>query len=264
MVVQQTLNLLILVRVQVPQPDMKLVDFTVNNHKFKGTLFFPQNLKTKNPAILFIQGWTGEKERSYQYAEALAKLGYLSFLFDGRGHGKSEGNIRTVATREFLDDILQTYDYFTKIEGVDKENISVVGSSYGGYLATLLTTKRNVKRLALRVPADYPNETFNKSKMQTSGIDNPDIFAWRAHARNPGETFALDAIANFDGQILIVESENDTVVPHETVQNYVNAIKDKSRLTHTVIKGAPDSIKEGPFRDEVEKIYINWFKSYKD
>ena len=222
-----------------PAASMKPIEFTVDNHKFKGTLFFSSKSKNKKPGDSFYPGLDRRKERSYQYAEALAKLGYLSFLFDGRGHGKSEGNIRTVTTREFLDDVLQTYDYFTKIEGVDKENISIVGSSYGGYLATLLTAKRNVKRLALRVPADYPNEAFDKSKVQTSGTDNPDIFAWRAHVRNSDETFALKAIANFDGQILIVESEKDTVVPHETVQNYANAVKDKSKLTHTIIKDAP-------------------------
>lgn len=239
---------------------MKHIEFIVNNKKLKGTLIFPEKLKDENPAILFIHGWTSVKERSYQYANSLAKLGYISFLFDMRGHGESEGDINITTTKEFLDDVLAAYDYLVNVEGVDKENVSAVGSSYGGYLGTLLTTKRTIKRLVLRVPADYPNEVFNKSKMQTSGNDNPAIFVWRKQTKSPNETFALEAIAKFCGEILIIESGKDNVVPHETIQNYTNAVKDKSKLTHIVIKDAPHSIKEGQLRNEVERILVDWFK----
>jgi esterase/lipase len=59
---------------------------------------------------------------------------------------------------------------------------------------------------------------------------------------------------------LIIESEKDDSVPHQTILNYVNAVKDKSKLTHILMKGAPHSIKEGKFRDEVERILVDWFK----
>lgn len=239
---------------------MKHLEFLVDKKKLKGTLVFPKKLKEKNPAILFVHGWTSKKERSYQYANALAKLGYISFLFDMRGHGESEGNIHTATTKDFLDDVIAAYDYFIKIEGVDKENISIVGSSFGGYLGVLLTTRKNVKRLALRVPADYPNDAFNKPKMQNVGGHDPVVMAWRRQSRKPPETFALDAIAHFNEEILIIESGKDDVVPHATIQNYANAVKDKRKLTHIVMKNAPHSIKEGPFRDEVEKILVDWFR----
>lgn len=178
-----------------------------------------------------------------------------------RGHGGSEGNINITTTKEFFDDVLAAYDYFVEIKGVDKEKINIVGSSFGGYLGALLTTKKNIKRLALRVPADYPNDFFNKSKMQTSGITGPTIVAWRNQIKNSNEIFALKSISNFNGEVLIIESERDDVVPHETVQNYANAVKNKSKLTHIVIKNAPHSIKEGPFRNEVKKILVDWFKN---
>jgi len=239
---------------------MKQVEFVVDNNKLSATLFFPQSLKAKNPAILFIQGWTGEKERSYQYANGLAELGFISFLFDARGHGDSGGNTNTATTKEFLDDVIAAYDYFIRVEGVNPENISVIGSSFGGYLATLLSTKRGVKRLVLRVPANYPNNAFDEPKMQTSGTDSPALFAWTAEKRGPVDTFALDAISRFNGDVLIIESEKDDVVHHQTVQNYADAVKDKSKLKHIVIKDAPHSFKKGPFRDKVEKILKEWFK----
>jgi uncharacterized protein len=238
---------------------MKRVEFLVDGNNLKGATIFPEKLKYKNPAILFIHGWTSMKERSYQYAEGLAKLGYISLMFDMRGHGESEGDINTATIKEFLDDVLAGFDYLIKIKGVDTENISVVSSSFGCYLATLLSARRNVKKLVIRAPADYPNEEFNKPKMQTSGNDNPLLTAWREKSKNFNETFALEAISNFNGEILIIESGKDDTIPHQTIQNYENAVKDKNKLTHIVIEDAPHSIKNGPFKDKVEKILVDWF-----
>jgi len=233
--------------------------FTSDNLRLDGTIFKPADEKGKHPAILFVHGWTGERKNSFQYAKSLAKMGYICLLFDMRGHGTSEGDINKATIKEFFDDVLTAYDYLLKVKGVDKENISAVGSSFGGYLVTLLTTKRNIRRLVLRVPADYPNSDFEKSKMQTSGGEDPAVYAWRNQPKKPGETFALEAICNFKGEILIIESEKDDIVPHQVMENYINAIKDESKLTHIVMENAPHSIKEGHFRDEVERILVKWF-----
>lgn len=238
---------------------MNNITFESDNLKLDGTIFYPTT-EGKHPAILFVHGWTSERERSFQYAKSLADLGYICMLFDMRGHGSSEGNINTTLTKEFLDDVLAAYDYLVDVDGVEKENISVVGSSFGGYLAAILTSKRNVKNLSMRVPADYANDEFDKPKMQTSGGENPEIFAWRSQPRKPGETFALDAISKFSGDVQIIESEKDDVVPHQIMENFANAIKDKSKLTHVVVKNAPHSIQDGLFKDEVNRLLVSWFK----
>ena len=239
---------------------MKQVEFVVGKNTLKGALFFPDALKEKNPAILFIHGWTGKKLTSYQYAKALAKLGYISLLFDLRGHGESEGDINTATTKEFLDDVLAAYDYLRSVPGVDQDNISVVGSSYGGYLGSMLTAKRKVKRLALRVPADYANDLFNQSKMKTTGKTTSEIFAWRAVVRKPPETFALEAISHFDGDVLIIEAEKDDVVHFQTLHNYRDAIKNQKKVTYVIMNGASHSARDGSFRDQIENILVAWFK----
>ena len=233
--------------------------FISDGFRLDGTIFYPLIKKNKYPAILFVHGWTSERKRSFQYANGLAKLGYISFVFDMRGHGESEGQRDSTTTKEFLDDVLAAYDYLVKVKSVDTNDISAVASSFGCYLASLLTAKRNIKNLVLKAPADYPNSVFNKPTAQNSAESNPDIVSWRSEARKSDETFALDAVSNFNGKILILESEKDDMVPHQTVQNYVNAIKIKSKLTHIVIKDAPHSIQEGRFRDKVEQILVDWF-----
>src|SRR3990167_11265720 len=232
--------------------------FISDELRLDGTIFYPNNKGNKFPVILFVHGWTSEKKRSFQYAKSLSKLGYICLLFDMRGHGTSDGDINKATTKEFLDDVLAAYDYLMKVEGVDKENISAVGSSFGGYLIALLSAKRNVKNLAMRVPADYPNEDFDKTKT-TSSHEDEAIMDWRRQQKQSSETYALDSLSKFNGNVLIIEAELDDAVPHQVMENYINAVKDKSKLTHVVMKNAPHSIKEGPFRDEVEKILVAWF-----
>lgn len=239
---------------------MQSISFKAEDYNLAGALFYPERIKEKNPAILFVHGWTSEKERSYQYAEALSKLGYICFLFDMRGHGDSEGDIKTFTIREFFNDVLVACDYLSNMKGVDKENISAIGSSFGGYLIALLTEKRSIKNLVLRAPADYPNADFDKVKFVPTDKEAAAIIDWRKRIKKADETYALRAISRFPGNILIIKSEKDDMVPHGTIENYVNAVKDENKLTHTILKGAPHSIKEGKFRDEVTRILVEWFK----
>lgn len=238
------------------------IEFSVDGLKLKGNLFYPETLKSKNPAILFVHGWTSEKRRSFQYAEALIKLGYIVMVFDMRGHGISEGDINIHTPKEFLGDCVAAYDYCSSLDGVDKENISIVSSSFGGYLSSILTEKRKVKNLVLRVPADYANNTFEQSKMGNAG-ENPEVFKWRMIPKKYNETFALQALHNYNGDVLIIESEKDEIVPHPMIQNFVNAVEDRSKLTHVVMKGAPHSTKPGPFKEEATRILVNWFTGKK-
>jgi len=239
---------------------MKLLNFVSNGRNLSGAVFFPSVLKEKNPAILFIHGWTSEKIRSYRYAEELARLGYISFLFDMSGHGESEGDIKLITGKEFLDDCEVAYDTLSALDGIDKNNIFAVGSSFGGYLVALLTRKRALSGVVLRVPADYPDGTENNPKYQTGG-DVPEIANWRKKIKKYDESTALRSLNSFAGKVLIIESELDEQVPHETVQSYVNAVSDTKNLTHILMKNAPHSIKEGPFKEEVVKILNGWFEN---
>lgn len=240
---------------------MQHVRFTVDGIKLAGAIFYPENLKDKNPAIFFVQGWTGNMTRSFQYAEALSKLGYICFLFDNKGHGDSEGDIKDFTTREFFDGVLAAYDYLLTIEKVDKENISAIGSSFGGYLVALLSEKRKVNNLVLRAAADYPNDDFEKIKFVEDVKELVAIIDWRKIPKKAEETYALKALNHFPGKVLIIESEKDDMVPHQTIENYKDAVKDKNKLTHIVMKDAQHSIKEGRFRNEVTKILTDWFKT---
>jgi hypothetical protein len=53
-----------------------------------------------------------------------------------------------------------------------------------------------------------------------------------------GENRALAACAAFKGDVLIVESEHDGIIPHPVIENYLTALRGAHSLTYRVIEGA--------------------------
>ena len=70
----------------------------------------------------------------------------------------------------------------------------MVGSSYGGYLAAILTSLRPVRWLALRVPALYKDADWAMPKGQ---LKREELDAYRRSAVPPEENRALAACAGF-------------------------------------------------------------------
>jgi hypothetical protein len=207
--------------------------FASDGLKLDGSIFQPTTNEAKYPAVLFIHGWTSERIRSYQYAQALTDIGYVCVLVDLRGHGSSQGDRNTTSSKEFLRDVVAAYDFEATLPYVDEENISVVGSSFGCYLIALLTKERKVKNLVLRAPADYPNELFDVARGSRE-VTKFDILEWRAKKRASDETYALAALHDFDGETLIIESELDETIPHQVIENYMSAIK---KINHPAPRG---------------------------
>ena len=75
--------------------------------------------------------------------------------------------------------------------------------------------------LALRVPALYKDEDWDMPKRR---LDRDDLARLPPTAIvPPTENRALAACAAFRGDVLIVESEHDDMVPHPVIANYLAA-----------------------------------------
>jgi dipeptidyl aminopeptidase/acylaminoacyl peptidase len=225
-----------------------------------GNIFLPpKNDFDKKSAVLLIHGWQSAQDRMFDLAELLSReLNMVCLTFDLSGHGQSAGEIGAHSRSDFLDDAIAAYDFLLNQTGVDPSRIGVLGTSFGGYLSALLTAKRKINWLAMRVPADYPNEGFADKKTPS---DRPKITEWRSQKKSWEETAALEAVHNFLGKILIVESENDDLVPHQTIQNYVDAVVEKKNVQYELMSGAPHSLTRYPeFKNIFNHIVLNWLK----
>lgn len=227
---------------------------SVDGDHIDGTFAVP---RTGVPGILFVHGWTGSQQSDLKSSRDIATLGCVCLTFDLRGHAATEAMRMSVTPRQNLHDVVAAYDTLVSHPLVDRSAIAVVGSSYGAYLATILTTFRPVRWLSLRVPALYRDEHWSLAKGQ---LDRLDLTNYRNSPVSPENNRALAACSRFQGDVLAIESEHDDLVPHMTVANYVAAFRQAHSLTYRIIAGADHALSEKDTRAAYGSLLVGWIR----
>ena len=238
---------------------MKKVQFSVGKDKLIGHLFTPKVIRKKHKSVLIVHGWTSNQNRGFHLARALVKKGYIVMTFDMRGHGVSDRKLEDLSRKDFLNDVVSAYDFLARSTGVDQNNIIAIGSSFGGYMVTLLSAKRKIKALVMRVPANYKDEGFTHQYKITQKKKASE--AWKNKLHKNTATKSLRALHVFKGNVLIVESGKDELVPSGMVQSYVKAVTSKKKLTYKIMESATHSISQHPtFQRQFRDLVLNWLK----
>jgi pimeloyl-ACP methyl ester carboxylesterase len=206
--------------------------------------------------VLFVHGWGGNQQQYLSRARAVAGLGFIGLTFDLRGHARNDGQRETVSRENNLTDLLAAYDVLAGQPGVDSTAIGVVGSSYGAYLAAIMTAQRPVRWLALRAPALYNDAGWDLPKRQLHA--DPDFSAYRRRAVRAEENRALRACAAFRGDVLIVESEHDDIVPHPVIANYLAACIQARSVEHRLIEGADHGLSDVAWQRTSTSFLLEW------
>ena len=195
---------------------------------------------------MFIHGLHSTQAGYGPRAEAAAtELGATSLSFDLSGHGESEGDKHSITLREHLAEALLAYDTLCEAGDVDAERIGVAGASYGGYLAALLSGLRDPKRLLIRAPALYPDDWLDLPPGARG--ERPEV----PHSQ------ALQAIGRFAGEVLVLESEHDEVVPAAAVRAYVASAPN---ARHEMLAGAGHGLAEPEWEAAFVRWLLEWFR----
>jgi len=209
------------------------------------------------PGILFLHGWGGSQQRDLARARKIAALGCVCLTFDFRGHVATEARRAQITREDSLQDALAAYDTLVGQNTVDSSCIAVVGSSYGGYLAAILSTLRPVKWMALRVPALYRDTDWEVPKQTLS---RSDLATYRNSVTLGEDNRALAACRAFKGDVLVVESEHDHLVPHPVVASYLAAFTSSRSLTYRVVAGADHALSDERSQQAYDALLIGWIE----
>ena len=229
------------------------VEIAVDDQQIAGTLVTPGALI---PGVLFVHGWGGTQLQYIARAREVAALGCICLAFDMRGHARTEAQQKTVTREDNLHDLLAAYDSLTKQRSVDASAIAVVGSSYGGYLAAILTALRPVRWLVLRAPALYKDSEWSLPKDQLRKAQQ--LEAYRRLPVNASDSRALRACTQYTGHALIVESENDSIIPAQVITNYRQALTQTASLTYRVLAGADHSLSGEACQQAYTTLLVSW------
>ena len=228
------------VRIRVAQEDIA------------GTFLTP---RSKVPGVLFIHGWGGRQTFDLTRARGIAALGCVCLTFDLRGHAATEARRREVSRDDNLHDVMAAYDTLAAHPALDSREILVIGSSYGAYLAAVLSSLRKIRWLGLHVPALYRDDEWFMPKDQL----NRDVLrAYRSAHVAPEDNRALSACAEFQGDVLIVESERDDYIPHSTIMSYRSAFRRAHSLTHRIVDGADHALSDKKAQRAYTTLLVNW------
>ena len=118
-----------------------------------------------HPTIVLAHGFSALKEMYLdKYAEAFARAGFASVVYDNRGFGASDGE-----PRQEIDPWLQIRDYSDAITfagslaGTDKGKLGIWGSSYsGGHVLVVAAIDRRVRCVVSQVPVISGWQNFRR------------------------------------------------------------------------------------------------------
>ncbi|SAL03959.1 PGAP1 family protein [Caballeronia arationis] len=233
--------------------DRYQIEIPIERGYLDGTFVAPQ---TTIPGVLFVHGWGGNQEQYMERARQAAALGCVCLTFDLTGHARTQHEQETVTRETNLGDVLAAYDTLAAHPLIDRSSIAVIGSSYGGYLASILTSIRPVRWLGLRVPALYLDEGWDIPKRALH--KEHDLVAYRRRIVASGENRALRSAADFRGDVLLVESERDEIVPHTVIASYLQAFLKAHSLTYRVIDGADHGLSDEGSQRAYTALVVNW------
>jgi dienelactone hydrolase len=229
------------------------LEIPVDDRAIAGTLIVPD---TRMPGVLFLHGWGGNQTQYGARAREIAALGCACLTVDMRGHAMTEPERPSVTREHNLRDALAAYDRLVAEPAVDGGEVAAVGSSYGGYLATIVTTRRPVKWLALRAPALYKDSEWDAPKQKLRKLQ--DLAAYRRQRVAVADNRALRAASAYRGDVLIVESGRDDTIPHAVIENYRDAFANARSLTYRCIEGADHGLTDPAYRRTYTTLLVNW------
>jgi pimeloyl-ACP methyl ester carboxylesterase len=166
---------------------------------------------------LALHGGGASSRRRYRpMQDALAAQGQAVAAFDFAGQGESEGTLAGSS----LDDRAEQVQAVVERLGLQPP-VSLIASSMSGHTACSLIEALKPEALVLFCPAAYEaaaqHVPFGPAFQQT-------IRATTAFAASP----AFQALARFEGRLLLVLGEHDAVIP-ESVENAYCTVAQRAR-----------------------------------
>jgi dienelactone hydrolase len=231
---------------------LSTLQIPVEEAEVGATLLTPTGI----PGVLFVHGWGGKQQHNLVRAREAVGLGCVCLTFDLRGHEGWVSMRETVTRPQNLADIIAAYDHLASLPYVDPGAIAVVGLSYGGYLSALLTRERHVAWLALRSPALYRDAHWDAPKVALNR--EPDLMDYRRSEVAASENRALAACSQYEGDVLLVEAECDTIVPHQVMRNYANAFSRARSVTSRLLRGADHALTVKEHQQAYTRYLIDW------
>lgn len=189
--------------------------------------------------VIFSHGFNGGCDDFKPDCEYLAKNGIASFTFEfcGGSNRKMSRGRETTEMTIFTEkaDLLAVFDYVSKLDGIDTNNMFLAGGSQGGLISAMAAEELTdrVKAMAIYFPAynipdnwrsNFKNEEDIPETHNLWGFTLGKVFFTSMRDYYP---FKDNNIGKYKGNVLIMQGDKDNIVPlvtaKEAVKHYDSA-----------------------------------------
>ena len=196
------------------------------------------------PGFVFLHG-AGESDgdRIKSISDHLtSKISILTFDFSG--HGKSSGKIENSSLQKRVNEASSVIKKYA-----DLKNLTLCGSSMGGYIAIKLIESLPVKNLILFCPAVYDKNVFSTEFNHNFSSAIRALNSWY-------NSDAFDILKQYNDKLLIFVGEKDEVIPAELIKRLNDAAQKTSKREIIVLPNCDHAIHKYIFehRDTGEAI----------
>lgn len=168
---------------------LKQIEFlTFDSIKLNGSLHVPATNKEKIPAVLIIEG-SGKSKLSkasddspfVQLANKLSENGVLALRYNKRGSGENSDRGSFWKSTFTIDnkDAQEALNFLLSQKNVDKDNIFLIGHSFGGPQSLKLAEKNKIKKIIFLTSTVQPTDQLmleqNEVIMKLQGLPDKDI-----------------------------------------------------------------------------------------
>ncbi|TWI57992.1 alpha/beta hydrolase [Halalkalibacter nanhaiisediminis] len=246
------------------------------SNRLSGVVHYPENHDQKHPAIIFVHGFVGSKVGDHRLfvkaANYFTKLNYVSFRFDFKGCGESDGDYQDVTLTEQIKELQAAIEYVSQLDEVDPEQIILIGHSLGGAVTALTSSlEKQIKHIVLWSPVARPYQEISaitgakavETAKQEGVYDHKGFLLSHTFFTDLKAHQPLEAISSYSGTALIIHAEKDEAVPKENAATYKNAITAsyKDQLVDVAyVNGADHTFSATHWEQELFASTSEWLK----
>jgi len=183
---------------------------------------------THAPVLMSLHGGGTARHTGVHYLmQPLAEAGFPGVAFDFSGHGDSSGQVQGSALNHRVAQARAVASHLAM-----RPPLALIGTSMGGHIACRLIEHSKPRALVLFCPAAYSAE----AETVPFGPAFQQVLRGTTDFR---ASPAFDALETFEGRLLVVYGDEDTVIPKAVQQQYAERAR-RARCVEVVrLPGAP-------------------------
>lgn len=241
----------------------KLINFNSAGNKLKGYFYWKKHSQViSDKIIIFVNGY-GVTHESYNLEiRGLVEKNYLVFSYDMTGCGESKGkSLRGFS--QFIIDAESAVDYVNSLN-MSRE-IVLCGHSVGGFATAALLNKNkcNITKAIVISAFNFPPSFVYMTMKRRLKIFAYPMKIWififeKIKFGDFASYKAISGIKNFSGPILIIQGENDSIVPYHNSLFFMSRKFTKIQLILEKNAGHyPTRIRKENVKELNENIFYN-------